>query len=153
LQSTSSGRGAAWYWVVSGSGLQGLAKHWLSKNGSGRRKSAKRIIFIYREKNFLTLNFSCLSVYISISCLFRWMTAPPPLLHHVFILYFISTYPTINICLCYRRPVPNIPPRIPDRPYSGRLNWASPTQQWHTRQQLVLYKMQQFETTSGKISS
>jgi len=80
------------------------------------------------------------------------MTAPPPPLHRVFVLYFISTYRTINICLCYRRSVPNIPPRIPDRPYSGRLNWASPTQQWHTRQ-LVLLKMQQSETTSGKASS
>lgn len=44
--------------------------------------------------------------------------------------YYNASHPRsiriLNHCLCYRRPVPNIPPRIPDRPYYGRLNWASP---------------------------
>lgn len=62
--------------------------------------------------------------------------SPPPL-RRVSIFNFVNTHPTINVCLCCRRPVPNIPPRIPDRPYSGRLNWASPTQQQRTRQQPV----------------
>lgn len=65
--------------------------------------------------------------------LFRsFFSASRDMLSALNIAYGIYTYTyhwhsLYNICLCCRRPVPNIPPRIPDRPYSGRLNWASPS--------------------------
>lgn len=62
----------------------------------------------------------------------HFFSASRDMLSALNIAYGIYTYTyhwhsLYNICLCCRRPVPNIPPRIPDRPYSGRLNWASPS--------------------------
>lgn len=76
-----------------------------------------------------TLNFSSFLMFVCWFCIF-FRIIVLPLCQYVSTLNFVGTSPTLNIYLCCRRPVPNIPPRIPDRPYSGRLNWASSTQWW-----------------------
>lgn len=81
---------------------------------------------IYRTlwKNLVEHWFSRASLYLYVLHLSPYKLLP---CQYVSALNFVDTSPTLNIYLCCRRPVPNIPPRIPDRPYSGRLNWARAT--------------------------